>query len=509
MLTTSAIVGCNTKFDLKCLLAHGVALPSNIFFRDISVDTHLVRSDLPSYHLADLAKLWNFPFSNWKHLVDFDGPYWEDSHTLKFYNRCDLAATQWVSDRVQPLIEKYGLTKLQNLMSDCIRVMAHVELEGIQVSEQAHQQFTQREILKLDTLRIQLKEFADIDWQSPPQVGDYYKKLKIKLPKTAKGNKSVNEHSLLKIEHPSAKILLDYRAAAKQAQTYGKGFANTLIDWKYYPDYKLAGSSDGEGKAPKTGRMSEKFIQVMPRKNTSDFKKCIVSKYPGGFLVTVDWQQLEVRLNAELAYYVTGKRHLLDDLINGVDLHAETLRRFPRLPDRTRAKNVNFSVFFGGKGYTLCNEYGLTSEEAEAIRKDLIEVRYPEMQGYFDSCEAQIIRRGMVACPYTGKRRFTSSFTEAYNDKVQHLGSVFNKIMMSKGWDALKNARLVTRPICEIHDEIIYDVPQEELGVVLGIIRHEYAQFPHYFHEYFGKELQCSFNLDIKVGKNLMEVLPV
>jgi len=454
---------------------------------------------------VDLAELWGYPFPNWKHLIDFKTAYWEDILTLQWYNRHDLASTKWIDDRTQPWIEKLGLRPLQNLMSDFIRVMTEMEAEGMQVDMEAHAAFIKGHQETLDAKKVELKAYADIDWQSNPQVGEYYALQGIQLPRTGKDRDQVDKKALLKLEHPSAKILLDYRAAAKQSQTYGTGFLGVLVDGVYYPDYKLAGSSDGESKAPVTGRMSEKFIQIMPRGGTSEFKKCIISKFPEGILISCDWMQLEIALNAEIAYHVTGIRNLMDDLLSGADLHTETLKRFPVLPNRTRAKNVNFSVFFGGRGYTLTHEYGLSSQQAIEIRHDLLDVRYPEMGGYFDSCERQLLRQGFVVCPYTGKRRFTSSVTEAYNDKIQHLGTVFNKIMMVKTWDVLERAGFRARPIAEIHDDITYDCPKEEYEELVPILKHEYSQISTYFKEYFGRNLVYPFKADMKAGPNLFE----
>jgi len=449
--------------------------------------------------------MWGYPFPNWKYLVNFDEEYWEDLDTLKWYNRHDLCSTEWIADRVQPWIVKLGLLPLQNLMSDFIGVMTEMEREGMKVDLEAHAAFLNGHDEILEAKKKELLAFAEIDWQSNLQVGEFYTQQGIQLARTGTERGQVDKKALLKIEHPSAKVLLDYRSAAKQSQTYGAGFLAVLIDGVYYPDYKLAGSSDGESKAPATGRMSEKFIQIMPRGGTSEFKKCIVSKYPGGELISCDWMQLEIALNAEMAFYVTGKRFLLDDLLTGKDLHSETLKRFPVIPNRTRAKNVNFSVFFGGKGYTLTHEYGLSPKQAVEIRHDLLDIRYPEMGGYFDSCEREIIRNGVVVCPYTGKRRFTSSFTEAYNDKIQHMGTVFNKIMMIKTWRALESAGFRTRPMLDAHDDITFDAPPEEGREVKTLLKQEYSRIAEYFKEYFGKNLVYPFKADMKSGPNLFE----
>lgn len=491
-------VGANIKFDLKgSKKTVEPIIPK--YVRDVEVDCHLLRSDLvDKFKLETLAELFRYPWPNWKHFIDFEKTnYWEDIPLLKWYNKHDLCSTEWIDAKIQPLIKKHGLLSLQRLYSDFILTMVEMEGEGIQVDRSFHEEFTQENKFQLDFIREQLKDFADIDWQSPKQVAEYYVKQGIKLPKTGKEKDQVNEQALLKINHPSARVLLDYRATAKQYQTYGEGFQQTLIDWTYYPDYHLTRA--------KTGRLSEKFIQVMPRSSTSNFKKCIISKYSDGYILAVDWGQQELRINAEMAYYVTGKRNLLDDMLNNYDLHAETLARFPFLLNRTRAKNVNFSVFFGGKGWTLINLYGLTKEQAEVIRTDLLQKRYPEMLVYFDWCERQMLTKGYVTNPFTGKRRFTNSFTEGYNDPIQGMGTVFNKIMMIETWRLLESQGMRARPIAEIHDEIVFDVPGEELSCVQTYLREAYKAFPEYFYKYFKKELACRYDVEMKVGKNLLE----
>ena len=490
------LVAHNLKFDAKCLIKQGHNISHCVFY-DTQVALHLLRPNLDSFKLEDLAQvLYDHP--NYKGLVNFkDNEHVDDISLLKIYNYHDLRFTKQLQKLTEPKLKAQGQWPLFLMMMDFVKELSYTEMKGVGVDlKELNRQgaiFTIKENKCLEELR----NYAAIDWLSPKQIRDLFISKGFKLPKTKKKIPSVNEASLLKIcdkddgeARDIAKLLLEFRGAHKQLSTYIVGFKELLHDGIYYPDYYLLLA---------TGRLSEHFIQVMPRSDVSEFKKCIVSKFKRGILLECDWGQLELRLNAEMS----GDSALIKDLLGGIDLHAETLARFPFLPNRTRAKNVNFSVFFGGKGYTLINEYGLSEEQAKDIRYDLLEVRYPGMNDYFTKCEYQIMTKGYVESFY-GRRGYTNVFTEAYNRPIQGAGSDWNKIMLSslnsrlKGWQS---------HVCaDIHDSLIIDIHPEEKQEVTLLIKDTYSLFDELFHHYFEQELKMKYVSEYKIGKNLYEM---
>ena len=497
------LVGANAKYDLRCLKQQRNCSWEGPI-RDVQVQAHLLHEELSSYHLEDLAKLYGYSHPNYKKLVNFKAKkepyYYEDIPTLTLYNCHDLLAPRHIFDKQVPQIAQRGLQPLVHLMGDFIKELADVETKGLQIDteflEEKGEQLREQKAQILQQLPDLTEDF---NWDSPAQVGDWLHKQKVNLPKTASGQYQTTTSVLEKIEHPVAKLVVELREANKQLGTYVEGFLATLIDGKYYPDYKLTSTV--------TGRLSEKFIQVMPRKETSDFKRCVVSKFPGGVLLGVDWSQLEARLMAEMCWFLTGKHQFADDLESGKDIHAETLARFPFLPDRTRAKNANFSVIFGGKGYTLCQDYGFTKEQADEFLKDLTVVRYPEFQEYFKYMEESCWNKGYVTNPYTKRRRHTTNYNQAYNAPIQGLGTDFNKIMLTKCNQALVGFQ--SEAIGEVHDEVLFDIYPGELPTAQKVVMSVYENLSGYFYDYFGVELKMKYGFEMKVGKNLFDMVKV
>jgi DNA polymerase-1 len=384
-----------------------------------------------------------------------------------------------------------------------LKVLAEVEYRGIQVDEGVHDAFglewKQKREKALENIEAAGFHCDPEEPQgySSKELLAFFKRQKVKLPKTSKGNDSAAAENLSKIDHPVAKLILELREANKQYGTYYQGFKKKLVDGKYYPDYSLT--------ATVSGRLGEHFIQVMPRANTSTFKKCIVSKYPGGCLFAIDWAQLELRIIADVVAAMTGNDEFAQDA-KKKDIHAETLARFSFLPDRTKAKNANFSVYYGGKGWTLCNLYGFTAAQAEEFRNDILNVRYRSVAEWHLMTEKQILQHGKVRM-LTGRERHTDSFTEGYNGQIQGVGSDFNKIMMIKCEQRLQKEGVNAHALADIHDEIVFDNANEtERKEALRLTMDEYRKLPEYFYDYFKYELKMPYEGEAKIGYNLLEM---
>jgi DNA polymerase-1 len=496
-------VGHNEKYDRKCFRQQrGYELLALPF--DTKVAFHLIREDLSSYKLEWLSQLCGYPFPNYKQLIDFDDPEYVNDSDIWLYNRHDLCATKRLRDVAAPILHRQGKWRIFQMLMEFLKVLAEVEWKGIQVDEEYLDTFgSEWKAKREEALRsIEAAGFhcdpEEKQGYSSKELLAYFKRQKVKLPKTVKGNPSAAAANLEKIDHPVAKLILELREANKQYGTYYLGFKKTLVGGRYYPDYDLT--------ATVSGRLGERFIQVMPRANTSGFKKCIRSKWSDGLLFAIDWSQLELRIIADVVAAVTGNAELANDLLGGLDIHAETLARFPFLPDRTRAKNANFSVFFGGKGWTLCHDYGFTKEQAEEFRYDLLDVRYQSVKAWHLETEKQTIMNGKVRM-LTGRERHTDKFTEGYNGQIQGVGSDFNKIMTIKCYKRLDKEGLETHPIADVHDENIFDTPsKKEFDKARELCLNEYSRLNEYFYEYFGYELKMKYEGEMKVGKNLLEM---
>lgn len=497
------IVGHNVKYEYKCLTKQGFNLKTNKFYCT-QIAEHLLDERLPSYSLESLAskyKSWKFPY--YKNLVDFEGTdYWlpEFRKELLLYNKFDLDLTELIELEQKPKLIAQGKMPLMIMLGDYIKALGKMEMRGVKID--------QLELAKQgmiaqgnETVALaMLNAHAEIDWNSNPQIGKFFKSLDIKLPRTKKGNKSVAKKTLHKIDHPAAKALIDYRTAYKYGHTYVAGVRDMMINGMYYLDYSISRNQDSAGKekGTKTGRLSEKLGQVMPRKDTNPFKRCIISKFDGGELLEIDWAQQEVRLIAERS----GDQNLIKELNAGFDLHAETLHRFPCLKIRVKAKNAVFNVFFGGGVWVLVNEYGMTEAESRSFQCDL-RGRYPGVFEYHNEIE-WLLENGQPIKTLDGRERHFPTRTEGINFPIQGTASSFNKIMLIMLDAALLDYQ--SQVCMDIHDSLIVDIHPEEKEEVIPIIQYAYENFKLGWSAYFKYEFIMDYPVELKIGKNLYDM---
>ena len=495
-------IGHNIKFDLKCLLKQGYSLSDK--FYDTQIAVHILREDLDShgYKLENLAKLL-YQYPNYKKMIDFEREeYWNDIGWLKLYNKHDLIFTKQLKDLTEPRLKQTGKWPLFQMMMEYVKHLTIFEMKGIKIDiEELDRQgaiWTAKRNKTLEELR---NYSSKLDWDSDTSksVKEYFHKY-FKVPLTEKKNIKLNELVLKDLvenqESKEAELVLILRACTKQIGTYNEGFRSRLYEGYYYPDYSLI--------ATLTGRLSEHFIQVMPRKETSEFKKCIISKFPGGYLLSNDWSRLEALLQAELVWIVTGKHKLADDLISGYDIHDATLKRFKFLPDRTRAKNANFSTIFGGRGYTLVQDYGFTWPQAKEFVHDLTVIRYPELSELFGIIGARIIGEKYVEHPYTHRGRHTDNYNEGLNAPIQGIGTDYNKIMTIVLSEKLQGYQ--SHVCLDCHDDLTIDTHPDEKNEVIHIVKKTYDNFAEHFYRFFGIELKVKYNAEHKIGRNLYDM---
>lgn len=504
------LIGKNVPFDLKCLIKDKKdhAWIKNLF--DVGVAVHLIREDLEEYSLEELVKYFRYPFPNYKYLVDFKSDYSSDMPTLKWYNRHDLMAPLWIYAKVLPILKRRGLMPLFNMMMELEAALSEIEMNGVQVDLAELDRQRQVVVGQRDKYLLALRAVDDIDWNSPQQVGDHFTSRRVKLFKTDKGNFSVNEVALQALSdggNTTASHLLTLRGLNKKLGTYigcrpdctrketepshiCGGFEKQLINSRYYPSYNLTSTV--------TGRFSEHFIQVMPRKDTSEFKKCIISKFEGGELMEIDWSQLELRLIAE----ASADRNMQKELISGIDIHQRTLDQFPWLPNRTKAKNVNFLICYKGGAKKLAREYGFTEEQGQACIDGFFS-RFPGIQQWHDQTDRECLTQGHVD-ELTGRRRHTTNLNEAINFKIQPLGHDLNKVAMIVLHQKLKG--LKSGLVAEVHDSLIPDIHPTEKEDVKQAVRETYRDFKGEFQKRLDVELKMNYSVDVKIGKNLYDM---
>ena len=329
---------------------------------------------------------------------------------------------------------------------------------------------------------------------SPKQLGDILFG-KMGLPgakKTATGAWSTAAGVLddLAVEgNLFAARILDWRQLSKLKSTYTDALPNYVnkTTQRVHTSYALAATT--------TGRLSssEPNLQNIPVRNEAGRKirRAFIAT-PGHKLVSADYSQIELRLLAHIAD-IPQLRKAFED---GLDIHAMTASEMFGVPVqgmppdiRRRAKAINFGIIYGISGFGLANQLGIPREEASAYIKKYFE-RFPGIRGYMDQTKTFAREKGYVATIFGRKCHYPRinasnpserAFNEraAINAPIQGSAADIIRRAMVRMDAALEKARLSAQMLLQVHDELVFEVPDKEVDATIALVRQVMEEAPH------------------------------
>jgi DNA polymerase-1 len=247
--------------------------------------------------------------------------------------------------------------------------------------------------------------------------------------------------------------------------------------------------------ATTTGRLSssEPNLQNIPIRTEAGRKirRAFIAA-PGNKLVSADYSQIELRLLAEVADVPALRQAFVD----GVDIHAMTASEMFGVPVknmpgevRRRAKAINFGIIYGISAFGLANQLGIEREEAAAYIKKYFE-RFPGIRDYMDSTREFCRANGYVLtlfgrkCHYPEIRASNASlraFNEraAINARLQGSAADIIRRAMIRMGGALSDAKLSATMLLQVHDELIFEVPEKEVEKTLPVVKKVMEDAPH------------------------------
>jgi DNA polymerase I len=288
--------------------------------------------------------------------------------------------------------------------------------------------------------------------------------------------------------HPLPRKILEWRQVSKLKSTYtdalpGYVDANTH---RVHTSYALA--------ATPTGRLSssEPNLQNIPIRNEEGRKirRAFIAT-AGHRLVSADYSQIELRLLAEIADIPQLRTAFRD----GLDIHAMTASEMFGVPVkgmpgeiRRRAKAINFGIIYGISAFGLANQLGIEREEAGAYIRKYFE-RFPGIRDYMDETKAFAKKNGYVLTLFGRKCHYPEiahsnasirSFNEraAINARLQGSAADIIRRAMIRMDDALAEERLAARMLLQVHDELIFEVPDGEVDSTLRVVKHVMEEAP-------------------------------
>jgi len=388
------------------------------------------------------------------------------------------------------------VTVYETLERPMPHVLARMEERGISVDPSVLAQLSNDFGKKQVALEAEINKIAGahVNVGSPKQLGDILFG-QMGLPggsKTKTGQWSTGARELEELAeqgHVLPRKILDWRQVSKLRSTYTEALPNYVNPrtHRVHTSYALAATS--------TGRLSssEPNLQNIPIR-TEDGRKirrAFVAS-PGMKLVSADYSQIELRLLSEVADVPTLRKAFQD----GVDIHAMTASEMFGVPVkdmpadiRRRAKAINFGIIYGISAFGLAAQLGIESREAGAYIKKYFE-RFPGIRDYMDETREFCREHGYVLTLFGRKCHYPDikasnpsirSFNEraAINARLQGSAADIIRRAMIRIEPELEQAKLSAKMLLQVHDELIFEVPDREVADTIPIVRSVMQDAPH------------------------------
>jgi DNA polymerase-1 len=383
----------------------------------------------------------------------------------------------------------------ETLERPLISVLARMERRGISIDRDVLSRLSGEFAQTAARVEAEIQEIAGepINVGSPKQIGDILFG-KMGIPggsKTKTGAWSTSAQILDELAeqgHEFPKKILEWRQVSKLKSTYTDALPTYVHPQTHrvHTTYALAATT--------TGRLSsnEPNLQNIPVRTEEGRKirRAFIAS-PGHKLVSADYSQIELRLLAEIADIPVLKQAFRD----GLDIHAMTASEMFGVPVkdmpsevRRRAKAINFGIIYGISAFGLANQLGIGREEASAYIKKYFE-RFPGIRAYMDATRDFCRTHGYVKTLFGRKCHYPDikasnasirSFNEraAINARLQGTAADIIRRAMIRMEDALTEKKLSAQMLLQVHDELIFEVPDNEVAATLPVVQHTMQDAP-------------------------------
>jgi DNA polymerase I len=361
-------------------------------------------------------------------------------------------------------------------------VLADMELAGLKIDVSVLERMSEEMGTQLEQLTRRICEIADCEFNinSPRQLGEILFD-KLNLPRPRKLRKSGQYSTAVEIleelaeQHELPKLVLEYRQISKFKSTY-----IDVIPKLINPNTGRLHTSFHQA-AASTGRLSSSNPNLQNIPVRADLGKKIRGAFipeDGCWFVSADYSQVELRILAHLS----GDVRLAEAFSAGEDIHRRTAAAVLGLPldqvtpaQRSRAKAVNFGIVYGQTPFGLAQQLGISPDEAAEFIAKYFE-QYQGVQQYIENCLSQARDTGVTRTLFgrirqhpeinskNGMRRGMAERT-AINSPIQGTAADIIKIAMIRIADELKRQARRTRMVLQVHDELIFEVAEDELSI--------------------------------------------
>ena len=485
-------IGQNLKYDILVLARAGVEVGGPIY--DTMLASYLANPATRSHGMDNLAaELLNYHTISYsevagsgKKQIGFDEVEVERATT---YAAEDADITLRLYEKlVQMDAEQQQDELLNNVEMPLLKILVDMEQSGIRINPEFLGGLSADMEKKLAVLEAEIHQLAGGPFNigSPKQLGEVLF-VQLGLPKGKKTNTGwstdVEVLNNLAEEHEIAAKILDYRSLAKLKGTYTDALPKLI-----HPDTGRIHTSFNQA-VTATGRLSssDPNLQNIPIR-TEEGRRIREGFIPSDncVLLSADYSQVELRILAHMA----DEPALKDAFARGEDIHrstaSEVLGLFPEMvtdEQRRAAKAINFGVVYGISAFGLAKQLGINRREAQQFIDTYFE-RYPGIRTFMDSCIAEarekmyvttLLGRRCAIPEINSKNGAVRGYAErnAINYPVQGSAADIIKVAMVRIDARLAEEGLQARMLLQVHDELVFDVPQAELETVTALVKSE------------------------------------
>ena len=484
-------IGQNMKYDIQVLANYGIKVKGPLF--DTMIAHYLLEPD--NRHNMDLLSETYLNYTP-IHIEELIGEKRQgqknmrdiDTDRIKEYAVEDADVTFQLKEVFEPMLKEKELYPLfTDIEMPLVPVLAKMERNGVVLDTESLKSVAEemrQEIISLeqDIYSIAGEEF---NISSPRQLGDIlFDKMKLdeKAKKTKTNQYFTNEEVLqhLKNKSPIVEKVLDYRGLKKLLSTYVEALPS-LIN----PRTGRIHTSFNQAVAA-TGRLSSNSpnLQNIPiREERGRFLRKAFVPAKGCKLISVDYSQIELRLMAHLS----NDEAMVADFNSGQDIHSATAAKINGVPIsevtkdmRSKAKTANFGIIYGISAFGLAERLNIGRSEAKELIDGYFRT-YPGVKTYMDKSVQQARATGFVTTMF-GRRRYLPDIQSrnqvargiaernAINAPIQGSAADIIKIAMIRIQNVLEEQKLKTKMILQVHDELIFETPEDEVDTVSKMV---------------------------------------
>lgn len=493
-------IGHDMKLDLH-FMSQVFGTETTIFpIDDIAVISYDLDSSEHGHGLDELAELFlDYKTQKLEELLG------SGKNKLNIENLEVEQLFHYASERTDLILRLYNALKprlvpdrkaavYENFDRPLILTLKEMEQNGIMVDASALRKLSGEFDLKLRAIEQEVYQLAGEEFNlgSPKQVGEIlYTKMGMKGKKNATGSFQTGADVLEKMaeEHELPAKILEWRGFAKLKSTYTEALLNLLDkDSRIHTTYNQIITN--------TGRLSSTNpnLQNIPIRSEMGLKirECFIAK-PGHQIISSDYSQVELRLMAVVA----DVKGLKEAFAHGIDVHAATaMKVFGVTADkvdsnlRRQAKTINFGVVYGISQYGLAKQLGISAEAAKSYI-DAYFRELPEIRTYMEKTIDFARKHGYVLTPYGRKcsvlgindpnKRFAANAERAaINAPLQGGAADIIKMAMNQCLWRLRKGNYKTKMLLQVHDELVFEAPDEEVEEVKKLIKETMENVVHF-----------------------------